>query len=73
MRLSPDPDRAFLPRWAARRRGVAEPEIVSEGAHLAAIACRQWAEPFFDEALDLGGRVTRDDIRRAVAASAAAG
>ena len=58
---------------AARRRGVPEAEIIREGVHLAALACRQWDEPFFDEALDLGGRVNRDDIRRAVASSASAG
>lgn len=55
---------------AARRRGVPEAEIIREGVHLAAIASRQWDEPFFDEPLDLGGRVSPDDIRRAVTGSA---
>jgi len=48
-------------------------EIIREGVHLAALACRQWDEPFFEEVLDLGGRITRDDIRRAMAASGPAG
>src|SRR5690606_20118427 len=56
MRLSPDPDRASSLRWAARRRGVPAAEIIREGVHLAALACRQWDEPFFEEVLDLGGR-----------------
>ncbi len=73
MRLSPDPDRASSLRWAARRRGVPAAEIIREGVHLAALACRQWDEPFFEEVLDLGGRITRDDIRRAMAASGPAG
>lgn len=55
---------------AARRRGVSEAEIIREGVHLAAMASRQWDEPFFDEPLDLGGRVSRDDIRHTVAKNA---
>jgi hypothetical protein len=58
---------------AARRRGVPEAEIIRDGVHLAALAIREWEEPFFDEPLDLGGRVTRDDIRGAVGAATARG
>jgi predicted DNA binding CopG/RHH family protein len=39
---------------AARRRGVPQAEVIREGVHLAAMASRQWDEPFFDETLDLG-------------------
>lgn len=52
---------------AARRRGVPEAEIIREGVHLAAMASRQWDEPFFDELIDLGGRVSREEIRQAAA------
>jgi hypothetical protein len=55
---------------AARRRGVPEAEIIREGVHLAAMASRQWDEPFFDEPIDLGGRVSREEIRRAAAGPA---
>lgn len=58
---------------AARRIGVSEAEIIREGVHLAAMAHRQWDEPFFDEPLDLGGRVTPDEIRRTVSRSAESG
>jgi hypothetical protein len=46
---------------------VPEAEIIREGVHLAAMASRQWDEPFFDEPIDLGGRVSREEIRQAVA------
>ena len=46
---------------ASRRRGVSEAEIIRDGVHLAAMAHRQWDEPFFDEPLDLGGRVASDE------------
>jgi hypothetical protein len=52
---------------AARRRGVPEAEIIREGVHLAAMASRQWDEPFFNEPIDLGGRVSREQIRQAAA------
>jgi hypothetical protein len=55
---------------AARRRGVPEAEIIREGVHLAAMASRQWDEPFFDEPIDLGGRVSREEIRQAAAGAA---
>jgi hypothetical protein len=55
-----------------RGRGVPEAGTVGQGVHVATMAWRQWDEPFLDEALDLGGRSTRDDIRRAVASSASA-
>jgi hypothetical protein len=49
---------------------VPEAEIIREGVHLAAMASRQWDEPFFDEPIDLGGRVSREEIRQAVAGAA---
>nr|MDT0658698.1 hypothetical protein [Micromonospora sp. DSM 115978] len=58
---------------APRRLGVPEAEIIREGVHLAAMAHRQWAEPFFDEPLDLGGRVSPDEIRHTVARNVESG
>jgi len=46
---------------AARRIGVPASEIIREGVHLAAMARRQWDEPFFEEPLDLGGPVSPDE------------
>jgi hypothetical protein len=46
---------------------VPEAEIIREGVHLAAMASRQWDEPFFDEPIDLGARVSREEIRQAAA------
>ncbi|MPZ25302.1 MAG: ribbon-helix-helix protein, CopG family [Micromonosporaceae bacterium] len=57
----------------ARRRGVPEAQIIREGVHLAAMASREWDESFFDEPLDLGSRVTRDQIREATASGIARG
>jgi hypothetical protein len=58
---------------AARRRGVPEAQIIREGIHLAAMASRQWDGSFFDQPLDLGGRVTRDQITETVATAIARG
>lgn len=53
--------------------GVSEAEIIREGVHLAAMAHRQWDEPFFEESIDLGGRVTPEEIRRTVSRNAESG
>ncbi|WP_344129680.1 hypothetical protein [Luedemannella flava] len=42
-----------------------EAAIIREGVHLAAMASRQWTDPFFDEPLDLGGPVTAEDVKAA--------
>jgi hypothetical protein len=60
-------DLALL-KEAARRRGVPEAELIREGIHRMALATRVWDEPFIDdeETFDLGGPITRDEIRAAV-------
>lgn len=68
-----DSDDLRLIKDAARRRGVPEAEIIRQGVHLAAMANREWGEPFFEEPLDLGGPVTREQVRAAVANGAAGG
>ncbi|MGW6604712.1 ribbon-helix-helix domain-containing protein [Streptomyces sp. NPDC055036] len=62
-----DSDLALI-KEAAARLGVSEAEIIREGIHRIALAHRAWDEPFVtdDETFDLGGPVTRDDIRTAV-------
>ncbi|MEV8390812.1 MULTISPECIES: CopG family transcriptional regulator [unclassified Streptomyces] len=62
-----DTDLALI-KEAAARLGVSEAEIIREGIHRIALAHRAWDEPFVtdDETFDLGGPVTRDDIRTAV-------
>lgn len=68
-----DSEDLMIIKEAAKRRGVPEAQVIREGVHLAAIASRQWDEPFFDEPLDLGGRVTRDEIKETVAGGIARG
>ncbi|MDG4767566.1 DUF397 domain-containing protein [Solwaraspora sp. WMMD406] len=46
---------------ATRPEDVPAAVIIREGVLLAAMAHRQWDEPFFDEPLDLGGRVHPDE------------
>ncbi len=41
-------DLAIL-KTAAIRRGVPEAELIRDAIHLAAMANRQWAEPFFSQ------------------------
>ncbi|MGW2226190.1 ribbon-helix-helix domain-containing protein [Streptomyces kanamyceticus] len=62
-----DSDLALI-KDAAARLGVSEAEIIREGIHRIALAHRVWDEPFVtdEETFDLGGPVTRDDIRTAV-------
>ncbi|MFD7899315.1 CopG family transcriptional regulator [Streptomyces sp. NPDC059568] len=62
-----DADLALI-KEAAARLGVPEAEIIREGIHRIALAHRVWDEPFIadEETFDLGGPVTRDDIRAAV-------
>ncbi|MFJ5778685.1 CopG family transcriptional regulator [Streptomyces sp. NPDC093094] len=61
-----------LIKEAAARMGVAEAEIIREGIHRMALATRVWDEPFVsdEETFDLGGPITRDDIRAAARADA---
>jgi hypothetical protein len=68
-----DSDDLMIIKAAARLRGIPEAEIIREGVHLAAMASRSWDEPFFEQPLDLGGRVTRDEIKAAMAAGTAQG
>ncbi|WP_046506706.1 ribbon-helix-helix domain-containing protein [Streptomyces odonnellii] len=62
-----DTDLALI-KEAAARLGVSEAEIIREGIHRIALAHRVWDEPFVtdEETFDLGGPITRDDIRTAV-------
>jgi hypothetical protein len=57
-----------LIKQAAARLGVSEAEIIREGIHRIALAHSVWDEPFVpdEETFDLGGPVSRDDIRTAV-------
>ncbi|MEE1804088.1 CopG family transcriptional regulator [Streptomyces sp. NPDC101062] len=63
-----DADLALI-KAAAARLGVSEAEIIREGIHRIALAHRVWDEPFVtdEETFDLGGPITRDDVRTAVA------
>jgi hypothetical protein len=60
-------DLALIKETAARK-GIPEAEIIREGIHRIALATRFWDEPFItdEETFDLGGPVTRDDVRAAV-------
>lgn len=62
-----DADDLALIKQAAARRGISEAEILREGIRLAALGARVWDEPFVreDETFDLGGAVTKDDVREA--------
>ncbi|MFD5974339.1 CopG family transcriptional regulator [Streptomyces bacillaris] len=62
-----DEDLALI-KEAAGRLGVSEAELIREGIHRIALARRVWDEPFVtdEETFDLGGPVTRDDVREAV-------
>ncbi|WP_030576835.1 CopG family transcriptional regulator [Streptomyces anulatus] len=57
-----------LIKEAAKRLGVSEAELIREGIHRIALARRVWDEPFVtdDETFDLGGPITREDVREAV-------
>lgn len=59
-----------LIKEAAARKGLSEAEIIREGIHRIALSTRIWDEPFVtdEETFDLGGPVTRDDVRAAVRA-----
>lgn len=60
-------DDLALIKQVAERRGVSEAAILREGIHLAAMGARLWDEPFVSETdtVDLGGPVTKSDIRQA--------
>ncbi|SCD67886.1 CopG family transcriptional regulator [Streptomyces sp. DvalAA-19] len=62
-----DEDLALI-KEAAGRLGVSEAELIREGIHRIALARRVWDEPFVtdEETFDLGGPITRDDVREAV-------
>lgn len=62
-----DAEDLALIKEAAARRGVPEAEILREGIKLAALGARVWDEPLIrdEEAVDLGGPVTHEDVRRA--------
>ncbi len=62
-----DKDLALI-KEAAGRLGVSEAELIREGIHRIALARRVWDEPFVtdEETFDLGGPITRDDVREAV-------
>lgn len=51
-----DTEDLALIKDAARSRGIAEAEIIREGVHLAAMATRQWNEPFSTFSLILVAR-----------------
>jgi hypothetical protein len=55
-----------LVKLAAEREGRPEAELIREAFHRVAMSTRTWDEPFFPTALDFGGPVTKDDIKRAV-------
>ncbi|MBK0376396.1 hypothetical protein I3215_26560 [Streptomyces sp. RB110-1] len=57
-----------LIKEAAARLGVSEAELIREGVHRIALAQRAWDEPIVtdDETFDLGGPVTRDEVRGAM-------
>ncbi|RNL86109.1 ribbon-helix-helix domain-containing protein [Halostreptopolyspora alba] len=63
-----DPEDLALIKEAARRRGVAEAEIIREGLHLAAMANRVWDDPLDWPTFEGSGEpVTRDEITEAIA------
>ncbi|MEV7656435.1 CopG family transcriptional regulator [Streptomyces anulatus] len=63
-----DEDLALI-KEAAARLGVSEAELIREGIHRIALAQRVWDEPIVtdDETFDLGGPITRDDVREVMA------
>ncbi|WP_103535280.1 CopG family transcriptional regulator [Streptomyces sp. SM11] len=69
-----DEDLALI-KEAAVRLGVSEAELIREGIHRIALAQRVWDEPIVtdDETFDLGGPITRDDVRDAVTRAHGAG
>lgn len=63
-----DPEDLALIKEAARRRGVAEAEIIREGLHLAAMANRVWDDPLdWPTFAGSGESVTRDEITETIA------
>nr|WTB31905.1 ribbon-helix-helix domain-containing protein [Streptomyces sp. NBC_00830] len=69
-----DEEDLALIKEVAARTGVSEAELIREGIHRIALARRIWDEPFVtdEETFDLGGPVTRSEVREAVADGAAA-
>ncbi|MFJ4704653.1 CopG family transcriptional regulator [Streptomyces anulatus] len=63
-----DEDLALI-KEAAVRLGVSEAELIREGIHRIALAQRVWDEPIVtdEETFDLGGPITRDDVREVMA------
>jgi hypothetical protein len=50
-----DEDDLAVIKAAATRRGIAEAEIIRDAIHLAALANRNWDEPFFRTSFSSGG------------------
>ncbi|KQV04662.1 MULTISPECIES: CopG family transcriptional regulator [unclassified Kitasatospora] len=48
---------------AAARRGTTEAEIIREAIHLAAMANRAWAEPFFIASYPGTGSLSPEEVR----------
>lgn len=67
IRLSDEEEAQLTAR--AKAEGRSKQEITRDALHLYLTRNRTWDEPFLtdDETVDLGGPVTRDDIRAAVA------
>ncbi|WP_455357529.1 ribbon-helix-helix protein, CopG family [Streptomyces sp. SYSU K217416] len=56
-----------LVKLAAEREGKPEAELIRRAFHLVAMSSRTWDEPFFEQTLDFGGPVSKEDIRQVVA------
>ncbi|ETK33650.1 CopG family transcriptional regulator [Microbispora sp. ATCC PTA-5024] len=67
-----DPEDLALIKEAAKRRGIAEAEIIREGIHLAAMANRVWDEPLDWPTFEGSGKpVTGDEVTSVMAERAA--
>ncbi|GAA0404152.1 hypothetical protein GCM10009530_65250 [Microbispora corallina] len=67
-----DPEDLALIKEAAKRRGIAEAEIIREGIHLAAMANRVWDEPLDWPTFEGSGEpVAGDEVTSVIAERAA--
>jgi hypothetical protein len=57
-----DEDDLAVIKAAAARRGLAEAEIIREAIHLAAMANRTWADPFFGHTSGSGGDMSAEAV-----------
>jgi hypothetical protein len=57
-----DEDDLAVIKAAAASRGIAEAEIIREAIHLAAMANRTWAEPFFRQTFSSGDDESHDAV-----------